>query len=90
MDYKIVALFDFDGVIANTIPALYEAYECFLLKHNKVPTKEDFESINGPHLNDVVQILKKKHALKIALNVLYQDYSSLVNLKLKMLFLFKE
>ena len=83
MDHKIVALFDFDGVIANTIPALKKAYQCFLESYNKQPTNKEFRELDGPSLTEIVKILKKKHNLPDLLGVLYQRYMQEVDRELK-------
>lgn len=83
MDHKIVVLFDFDGVIANTVPALKQAYWSFLESFQKQPSNEEFAKLDGPSLAEVIKILKKRYHLPGLFNVLYHKYMKHVNQELE-------
>lgn len=55
--------FDLDGTLADSIPAMYQAYLNFLSKYDKKGTREEFEELNGPALPEIVSILKTRYGL---------------------------
>lgn len=55
--------FDLDGILADSIPAMYQVYLNFLNKFDKSGTKEEFEELNGPSLSEIVSILKTRYSL---------------------------
>lgn len=77
---KKALLIDLDGTLIDTLPALYQVYERFLTHFGKKPSKEEFKSLIGPSIDEIVTILKKKHNLS-------QNSDELSNLYISMLML---
>jgi len=60
---NIVVIFDFDGVIIDSIESLYGVYLDFLKMFRIEGNKEEFKLLNGPKLPEIISILKKKYRL---------------------------
>lgn len=56
-------LLDMDGTLANSLPAMYQAYLDFLSAFGHQGTPEEFESLNGPSLLEVIETLKDRYRL---------------------------
>lgn len=69
---------DLDGTLADTLPMLRRVYVRFLSEFGVHVGDEDFESINGPPLNQVVEILKNRHQLAASVETLLGRYVDLV------------
>ena len=87
MTSKTVFVFDFDGVIVDSINALYDVYMDFLSEFNIRGNQEEFNLLNGPKLSEIVLFLKEKYFIKISedelLNIYLNKISSMyVNVKL--------
>jgi len=67
-------IFDFDGVIADSLTALYEIYLDFLGDFKIEGDKAEFNSLNGPSLLEIVTILKAKYHLKNEIDDLLRMY----------------
>lgn len=67
-------LIDFDGTLVDTHPFLYEVYHQFLADYGVVGSHEEFDTLVGPPLKEVVASLKKKHQLNPDLEELYLKY----------------
>ncbi len=65
---------DLDGTLADSVPALYQAYRGFLKDRKARPTKTEFDRLNGPALPEIVRHLKRKHGLKAAEKELLKAY----------------
>jgi HAD superfamily hydrolase (TIGR01509 family) len=52
---------DLDGTIAHSLPALYQVYAQFVSEFSLSPSTEEFQSLNGPPLSEVVRILRRTH-----------------------------
>ncbi|MCB1196574.1 HAD family hydrolase [bacterium] len=70
--------FDFDGTLVNSIPHLYNAYAEFLNFFDCPASPEEFSTINGPSLKEIIDILYKNHSLKEDKKYLYAHYDSLI------------
>lgn len=57
-------LIDLDGTLVDSTPALFQVYQKFLAYYGKKGTKEEFNSLIGPSIDEIVAILKKKYELK--------------------------
>ncbi|QAZ67382.1 HAD family hydrolase [Solidesulfovibrio carbinolicus] len=55
--------FDFDGVVADSVPAMYSIYSEFLFFYGVKPQPGEFERLNGPSLKEIVACLKHAHGL---------------------------
>ncbi|MEY8214207.1 MAG: HAD family phosphatase [Colwellia sp.] len=63
MDNNTVFVFDFDGVIVNSISALHGVYMEFLSQFGIRGNQEEFNLLNGPKLSEIVSFFKKKYNL---------------------------
>ena len=52
--------FDFDGVVVDSISVLKSVYYDFLNQFGKKGSDVEFDSLNGPTIDEIVLILKKK------------------------------
>jgi HAD superfamily hydrolase (TIGR01509 family) len=69
---------DLDGTLADTVPMLRSVYARFLSDLGKQGDDAGFEEINGPPLDQVVGILKRRHALQPTVENLLVRYLALV------------
>jgi len=69
-------LIDLDGTLVDSVPALFQVYKKFLAYYGKEGTKEEFNTLIGPSIDEIVEILKKKHGLKPSLHDLSIMYVS--------------
>lgn len=77
MTYKAV-LIDLDGTLVDSVPALYQAYLKFLEYYKKKGTAEEFQSLIGPSIDEIVDILQKKHELPGTHQSLASVYVSMI------------
>lgn len=68
-------LIDLDGTLADSLPLLYHIYSEFLLSHQREGSLEEFNSLNGLTLPQVVEELVKKYAIKEHPDELVSKYS---------------
>ena len=54
---------DFDGTLADSLPALREAYDRFLAAFGRAGSEAEFQALNGPPLPVIVRALKAAHGL---------------------------
>ena len=66
--------FDFDGVIVNSIEALKTAYFGFLADYGCQGSHSEFDSLNGPALHEIVDILREKHNIDDTADRLLKHY----------------
>lgn len=57
-------LIDLDGTLVDSHPALYQVYTNFLSTYGVKGSKEEFKSLIGPSIDEIVEILQKKHNIK--------------------------
>ena len=55
--------FDLDGTLANSLPALRQAYAEFLGELNRCGSDAEFVRLNGPSMTTIVFLLKEWHGL---------------------------
>ena len=72
-------LLDFDGIIVDSKPALNIAYNEFLKQFGINGNKEEFDSLDGPTIKEIVSILKKKYSLNYDVNRLLKEYREKVD-----------
>jgi len=70
--------FDLDGTLADSVPALYEAYLAFMESHGLQGTEDGFVELNGPSIPEIVEILRRKHELAEPYNALLDGYRKVV------------
>jgi len=61
---NIILIFDFDGVIVDSVSSLYEVYIDFLEEFGIRGNQEEFNLLNGPKLSEIVSFLKNKYHLQ--------------------------
>lgn len=83
MSNNTVFVFDFDGVIVDSINALYDAYMEFLSQFGITGYQEEFNLLNGPKLSEIVLFLKEKYALKKTESELLKIYLKKISLVYK-------
>lgn len=70
--------FDFDGVVIDSISSLKAVYFKFLEQFGKNGSDVEFNSLNGPTLNEIVLILKKNYDLEDSHEILLDKYRGLL------------
>ena len=60
---KPVFVFDFDGVIVDSLGALYRVYTEFLEGFGHRGSPGEFDELNGPKLPEIITLLKARHSL---------------------------
>ncbi|GAB4238387.1 MAG: HAD family phosphatase [Chlamydiales bacterium] len=58
-------LIDFDGTLVDTMPSLYTIYESFMQTNGIQPKQEEFNSLVGLPLNEIIASLIENHRLSI-------------------------
>lgn len=71
-------LVDFDGTFVDSMPALWECFYEFLGHYGIKASKEEFLSLIGPSLFEIVERLRITHSLPGTVDHLYEEYSALV------------
>ena len=66
--------FDLDGTLVDSLPALYNSYLEFLQSFGIVGSPEEFQSLNGPSLEEIVAFLKKKYGIQRSAKALLKQY----------------
>lgn len=62
---KVKAIFfDFDGTLVDSLPVLKQVYMDFLEKLGQKGSEEEFQKLNGPNIDEIIQYLKAKYAFK--------------------------
>jgi HAD superfamily hydrolase (TIGR01509 family) len=69
---------DFDGTMADSLTVLWQAYSLFARRHGIVPTEVEFQSLNGPPLREIVQILLVDHSLADSAKQLEVEYFEII------------
>lgn len=80
---KIVFIFDFDGVIVDSVNSLYGVYLDFLGEFGIKGNEKEFNLLNGPKLSEIVSFLKEKHNINKDENELLKTYLSKISLSYK-------
>ena len=70
--------FDFDGVVIDSISSLKAVYFKFLKQFGKKGSDVEFNSLNGPTINEIVLILKKNYHLEDSFEILLDKYRDLL------------
>jgi HAD superfamily hydrolase (TIGR01509 family) len=72
-------LFDFDGTLVDTLPALRAAYETFLDGYGANGSDAEFERLNGSLLPEIVAHLRAAHRLTVEPGELMCRYLELLD-----------
>lgn len=71
-------LIDFDGTLVDSIEDLYLIYCNFLKNFKSEGTREEFTALNGPSINEIIEILLQKHQLSEKSEKLLEHYWNLL------------
>jgi HAD superfamily hydrolase (TIGR01509 family) len=66
---------DLDGTLVDSLPQLYEVYTQFLRSYNESGSYEEFCSLNGPSLKEIVAVLQERLNLNGTTDSLTREYS---------------
>jgi UDP-4-amino-4,6-dideoxy-N-acetyl-beta-L-altrosamine N-acetyltransferase len=69
------AFIDMDGTLIDSIGCLYQTYSDFLAFYGAQGNRDEFDSLNGPTIPQVVEILKKNHNIIESSSALYTHYT---------------
>ncbi len=72
-------LLDLDGTLFNSMESLKSTYYSFLSGKGKKGSEEEFDSLTGSDIEEVVSILKAKYVLEEDTKVLFQEYLNSLN-----------
>lgn len=72
-------LLDLDGTLADSLAVMYQVYQQFLKQFHCTPTDDEFNSLNGPPLSEVVRRLKLSHTLEGDEKVLLSNYFKIID-----------
>jgi beta-phosphoglucomutase len=70
---------DLDGTLINSLPFLYSIYLNFLEHFSIQGTQEEFDSLNGPSLKEIVEILKSRYHLPESVYYMTKQYQNKIN-----------
>ncbi len=70
--------FDLDGTLVDSIDVMYNVYMDFLKFFQKIGTKEEFEKLNGPSLNEILLYLKTEYKLNWNIDNLLNKYQIMI------------
>ena len=57
-------VFDLDGTLIDSTSHLFNIYKKFLKEYGHIGTKKEFNKLNGPKIDQIINLLKKKYELK--------------------------
>ncbi len=75
---SLLIAFDFDGVVVDSVSVLKSVYYDFLKQFKKKGSDVEFDTLNGPTIDEIVAILKNKYDLEESFNVLLNKYCGLL------------
>lgn len=61
MQHKTAIIFDMDGVLVDTLATLYQVYLTILKRYQVIGCRQEFDRLNGPNMEEVVEILTSTH-----------------------------
>ena len=71
--------FDLDGTLVDKLQNLYSVYLNFLKKHHIQGNSKEFDTLNGPNVSEIVNILSKKYQLAENVDELETYYEKLIS-----------
>jgi phosphoglycolate phosphatase-like HAD superfamily hydrolase len=75
---KTAIFIDLDGTLADSLGFLYPVYLQFLENNGVKGDKEEFETLNGPPIESIVQTLKEKYDFSTGIKELCDEYFVLI------------
>jgi len=67
-----------DGTLVNSLEVMKAAYFKFLDEHERRGSQEEFDSLTGPPLREVVLALRETHEIELPSEILYERYIHLI------------
>lgn len=74
---------DLDGTIIDSTNELYQIYRTFLKEFKFRGTRSEFNKLNGPKIEDVISILKRKYNIKVKKSDLLHTYNKKIQFAYK-------
>ncbi|MBF0473958.1 MAG: HAD family phosphatase [Nitrospirae bacterium] len=71
--------FDYDGTLIDSISTMFDIYIDYLNSLGIIGTRIEFDQLNGPSLNEIVSILKKRYNLKQSQSELIELYKTKIS-----------
>ena len=74
-------LLDLDGTLADSLGVMYSVYEQFLVRVGRAgaATTKEFNELNGPRLEEVVEHLRTTHGLDVPVDELLSMYREVLD-----------
>lgn len=72
---SLCLVFDFDGVIVDSISALFKSYCNFLHAYGYEGNRSEFDHLNGPSLPEIISYLKDRYSLSDSKEELLSKYA---------------
>jgi beta-phosphoglucomutase len=72
-------LFDLDGTLADSLGAMFRAYLSFLEEFGQNGSRKEFTELNGPSLDQIVGILRKRYRITTSHTLLFKKYTDNVS-----------
>jgi HAD superfamily hydrolase (TIGR01509 family) len=70
---------DLDGTLADSLHVMRAVYERFLAHHGRVGSRAEFDSLNGPPLDEIVRHLARVHGLGLPHGRLMALYTRMID-----------
>ncbi len=70
---------DLDGTLADSLPAMRTAFNCFMHAYGIKASDSEFQCFNGPPLGQIVANLKAKYGLSHSCAALINEYDEFIN-----------
>lgn len=81
---------DLDGTLVDSLGFFYACYKRFLAHFDVKPSISEFESLNGPSLSQIIEILSERHSLEMGLDELRKLYTDELNNGVQEIALFED
>lgn len=69
-------LLDLDGTLVDSLPSIYQVYINFLKQYGIEASYESFHSLNGPSIQEIIEILKKRHGIEDSSEKMFREYET--------------
>lgn len=75
----IIWIFDFDGVIVDSINMLFNVYLDFLKDLSIIGNEDEFKLLNGPNIYEIIEYLRNKYSIQINSQELLNMYNQKIS-----------
>ena len=72
---------DLDGTIADSLHIMKRAYQIFMIELGRLPSDDEFDSLNGPPLRQIVNFLRVEHSIDETNDALLLRYSKILDIE---------